>query len=137
MAAGEAEREPPLFLGPLPIVAQTFYTKAACWSLALVLNEMTGFVIEVAYGPKGPRHAYVVNDDLDAALDALGRRTLAQARAGSSRTQRFDRAAFVAMLAEDVPPAAEFVAWMQRDEQDVLVRRAASVVRDASGVTAH
>jgi hypothetical protein len=125
--------EPVWMPTPLPALAAAHYVSGGCWSLALALHEQTGglpFELDVRGGM--PRHCYVLDDET--ALDAMGRRLLRYARAGSERTQRLDEAQeLLAILYALEPIGTKLVEETERPEVKACAERAAAYILSKVG----
>jgi hypothetical protein len=104
---------------PLPPAAFAFYARGGCYDLALAVHECRGFPLELFICGGTPTHCYAVEGD--SALDANGRRSLADARAGADEI----RPVTAKKLRADLPQ-------LTQRERRRKARRAAQLILDAA-----
>jgi hypothetical protein len=131
LAAYEASPPPIPMAGPLPGLVTHHYSSGGCFILAGALHQATGWPIEVYFRDGQPRHAYIV--DVDRALDVVGFRPLAAARAGAERVARVDLPGLVSLL-RTVQNGDILVRDIRRPRSQVAAENAAAALLEAVGM---
>jgi hypothetical protein len=117
--------------GPLPDLITHHYSSGGCWILAAALHQATNWPIELYFRDGQPRHAYIT--DGVRAIDAIGARSVAAARAGAERQSQVDFAGLIALLAT-IPNGEIILRDLRRPKSQVAAEKTAAALLEVAGM---
>lgn len=117
--------------GPLPDLVTHHYSSGGCFILAGALHQATQWPIEVYFHNGQPRHAYIT--DSENALDVLGLRPVAAARAGAERLVQVNLPQLVSLL-RTTPNGEILERDIRRARSQVAAENTAAAILEAVGM---